>query len=197
MTIFSHQKLRLLKAFSMPEVILSVFILSVGLVSVVAVMSGSLRHSLTSRDEIIASGLAQEGIELVRNNRDNDFTVAGHNGFTHFGANRHCRVDWDDLVTADLTCYGSKNLDDYRLVYSGGLYSHTAGGSNKYYRYIYVRFRESAGADRATVRSFVFWGNSAATTDATLASFNNNGTTSSCDLEHACVFTETFLTAWK
>ena len=196
MKIFFHFKTCSLKAFSMPEVILSVFILSVGLVSVVAVMSGSLRHSLTSRDEIIASGLAQEGIELVRNNRDNDFTVAGHNGFTHFGVNRHCRVDWDDLVTADLTCYASKTLDDYRLVYSGGLYSNTEG-SGKYYRYIYVRFRETAGTDRATVRSFVFWENSVATAAATLASFANNGTTSSCNLEHACVFTETFLTAWK
>lgn len=200
MKIFFRRKPRVLKAFSMPEVILSVFILSVGLMTIVAVMAGSLRYTMVSRDEIIATGLAQEGVELVRNNRDNDLTVAGHNGFTRFStSNRHCRIDWNDNITANLDCANSKTLANYLLTYSSGMYSHggAGAGNGKYYRYVYVRFRETAGADRATVRSFVFWANKTTNPQSTLNGFGNNGNASGCNLAHACVFSETFLTAWK
>jgi prepilin-type N-terminal cleavage/methylation domain-containing protein len=61
------------KGFSLMEVMLAVFVLSVGLVAIIGLISSSIRNSIDSRDTIIASELAQEGVELVRNIRDNNF----------------------------------------------------------------------------------------------------------------------------
>lgn len=193
------QKKKNLKAFSMPEVILSVFILSVGLVTIVAVMVGSLRFALNNRDTIIATELAQEGTELVRNIRDNDF-ASGGTGFASFSGNRHCYLDWN----SGLTCNGSKGtLSRYTLGYSGGMYGHGVGGGGKFSRYVYINYNGGAN-ERATVRSFVFWGGNVPGASGsmidpanTLSSFEGSGNTAGCNLAHLCVFTETFLTPWR
>ncbi|MFZ3031731.1 MAG: hypothetical protein WA082_01725 [Candidatus Moraniibacteriota bacterium] len=191
------QKQKSLKAFSMPEVLLSVFILSIGLVTIVAVMAGSLRAALGSQNTIIATELAQEGTELVRNVRDNDF-VAGGTGFSDFGGH-HCRID----LSSPLTCSGSKGaLSQYALGYSGGVYATSVGASEKFYRYIYINYTGGSN-ERATVRSFVFWGGDvygalpAINPANTLSSFEGSGNTAGCNSTHLCVFTETFLTPWK
>lgn len=197
--IFSlMQKKKNLKAFSMPEVLLSVFILSIGLVTIVAVMAGSLRAALGSQNAIIATELAQEGTELVRNVRDNDF-ASGGTGFAAFSGHRHCRIDWSSA----LACNGSKGaLSQYALGYSGGMYTSAPGTTEKFYRYVYINYT-SGGNERATVRSFVFWGGDvsgalpAINPADTLSSFEGSGNTAGCNLTHLCVFTETFLTPWK
>lgn len=199
MIFFPTQKKKNLKAFSMPEVILSVFILSIGLVTIVAVMVGSLRFAMNNRDTIIATELAQEGTELVRNVRDND-VASGGTGFTSFSGNRHCFISWN----SGLTCNGSKGtLSRYTLAYAGGMYQHGPGASGKFSRYVYINYTGGAN-ERATVRSFVFWGgnvpgSTSSTIDPadTLTSFENSGNVSGCNLAHLCVFTETFLTPWR
>ena len=56
--------------FSLIEVLVALFVLSLGVSAVFLLMSKSLRSSMDARDQIIASQLAQEGIELVRNLKD-------------------------------------------------------------------------------------------------------------------------------
>lgn len=73
MRIFGKNKPKKRKAFSFIEVVISIFIISVGLVSSIALISVSLRDSIDSRKQMIASLLAQEGAELVRNIRDNNW----------------------------------------------------------------------------------------------------------------------------
>jgi len=177
------------KAFSTPEVLFSAFILVIGLVTIVAVLSGSLRNTLASRDAVIASELAQEGIELVRNVRDNDF-AAGNPGFSRFSTlNSNCRVDWND-GSASLDCTSSQGLASrYYLQLSGGAYGHYNTNPERFSRYIYVNYTNSGG-ERATVRSFVYWGVPAHPADLA------NGNPQNCKLTTNCIFTETFLTAW-
>lgn len=180
------------RAFSTPEVLLSVFILATGLVTIVAVMSGSLGYSLRNQDAIVATELAQEGVELVRNVRDNDF-VAGNNGFTHFSNQHNCRVSWDDDATADIDCAanGSRPSNTparYYLQYSGGLYKHTGGAQERFSRYIYINTTGSSDNERAEVRSFVYWGTFVPADD---------GSSTGCAEAAQCIFTESFLTAWK
>lgn len=198
-----------LKAFSMPEVLLSVFVLTTGLTTIVAVMSGSLRFALNNRDTIIATELAQEGIELVRNVRDNDF-ASGGNGFPSAAfdtAKPHCRADWNDPVTS-LRCRASRGGTGpasvrYDLTVGGtGLYAHSGSGAGqgKFSRYIYLDYDNTAGNENALVRSFVYWGSFAisaineATGDSSpcVKQFDATG-----HITGGCVFTETFLTAWK
>lgn len=179
-----------LRAFSTPEVLLSIFLVSIGLVTIMAVMSQSLRYSYKNQDVIIATDLAQEGIELIRNVRDNNFATGG-TGFAAFSSNRHCRIDWNDS-SASLDCQGSQGTASrYYLQYAGSpaTYAHFGTGEGRYSRYIYIDYTNNAQGERALVRSFVFWGN------GTLPPTNGNA--SGCTNATSCVFSETFLTAWK
>lgn len=176
----------------MLEVLLSVFVMSVGLMVIVAVINGSLTFSYDTRDNIIATELAQEGIELVRNVRDNDL-AAGNDGFTSFSGNRHCRIDWNDAV-GSLDCNGGRGaVTRYYLQDSGGLYSHANVTEERYSRFVYIEYNSGGGVKRATVRSFVVWGEFTTET----ANIPNNGDPARCNNSTSCVYTETFLTAWQ
>ena len=83
--------------FSLGEVLLAGFVLTVGLLSISALMAKSLKNSFENRDSIIAVELAQEGVELVRNVRDNSF-IADADGFAKFSGNKHCRIDYNDPI---------------------------------------------------------------------------------------------------
>ncbi len=174
--------------FSTPEVLLSIFVVAIGMVTIMTVMSSALRYSYSNQDIIIGTDLAQEGIELVRNVRDNNF-ASGGTGFALFSNQRHCRIDWDDASTA-LDCQAAQGLvSRYNLNYTNGLYSHAAGlAAGRYNRYIFIDY-SSGGGEQALVRSFVFWGNGSLPP--------NNGNPSSCTTANSCVFSETFFTAWK
>lgn len=180
------------KGFSLLEVLLSVFVMSVGLMVIVAVINGSLAYSYDTRDNIIATELAQEGVELVRNVRDNDFAQL-NDGFTDFDGNEHCRIDWDDAVTS-LDCIGGRGAESrYYLQYAGGLYAHINTTEERYSRFIYIGYQSGGGVKRAVVRSFVVWGDFTTGT----GDIPNNGDPARCNLSTSCVYTETFLTAWR
>ena len=120
------------KGFSLIEVLISLLILSTGIAAVVLLMMQSIRSSQTSRDQIIASMLAQEGIELMRNYRDNNTSSFNTTGIA--SAENDCRMD----ITM-----GAINLGDFLidcnvnsekgLYLSGNFFSHTVNGTAKFY----------------------------------------------------------------
>lgn len=179
---------RKLKGFLLTEAILSLFVLTVGLVSVVALISSSLKDSFNSRDTIIAVELAQEGAELVRNVRDNGFLNSSSNPFYKFDpTSKHCRIDYTVNVSANLNCSSGLQADSaYVLKYSGGFYQYGGGTTTKFSRYVYVDYN---GSDTAKVRSFVYWG--------ATPNFGGGGNTSVCTVFQKCVFTEITLTNWR
>lgn len=65
-TIIPRQK----RGFSIGEVLISSFLLLVGITAATALIVQDMREAFDARDTIIAAQLAQEGIELVRNVRD-------------------------------------------------------------------------------------------------------------------------------
>lgn len=171
------------RGFSFGETLLAVFVLSIGLLTVVKLFQLSINQSIFLRDATIASALAQEGIELVRNVRDNDF-VEGGTGFADFSSNRHCYVAVDD---ADLNCFSSQSgTSRYTLVYQGGQYVSTSG-TGKFRRYIYIDY--SSSNLTATVKSFVTWGG--------VSLPPSSGSTTNCKIQNKCVYTETLLTNWN
>ncbi len=62
------------KGFSIGEVMVAAFILLFGIVSAIFLTARSINQIGSSRDAIVATSLAQEGTELVRNVRDNSVT---------------------------------------------------------------------------------------------------------------------------
>ncbi len=195
--ILSHMffQKKLQKGFSTPEVVLSIFIVSVGMMAIMALMTSSLRYSYQSQDVIIATALAQEGLELVRNIRDNDFADGG----TGFPASmfdrrdRYCRTDWDDTQVwcrrADWNNVTTPTRYDLQL--ATGLYDHggVGQGQGEYSRYLYIEYDDTAGQENALVRSFVVWGGGLVPPD--------DGNSSQCTTANSCVFLETTLTSWK
>lgn len=63
-------KIKTQKGFSLMEVLAAVFVLSVGMLAVIGLQTKTIITSFENRDSIMAAGLAQEGVELVRNIRD-------------------------------------------------------------------------------------------------------------------------------
>lgn len=120
----SKKKIQNRSGFMMIEAVFSIFIVGVILVTFMAVMASSYRTEFAKRDLIVASNLAQEGIEIVRNIRDNNwkatpakkafeapFPVDGPHGF-----------DYEDN-----TVYSSSSCSVLRG-HTGGFYNCPAGG---------------------------------------------------------------------
>jgi len=78
------------KGFTLVEIIISVFIISIGVMGAFSVLQKVVVSSSVSSDKLVAAYLAQEGIELVRNIRDSswidgqawDIYIVGE-GFTY------------------------------------------------------------------------------------------------------------------
>lgn len=183
-----------LAGFSIGEVLLAAFVLTSGLMATSALMATSLRNSFETRDAIIATQLAQEGVELVRNVRDNDFANGG-DGFDDFSNEKHCRIDYEPT---DLDCVSTappSNMVSYHLQYSSGFYRH-GGSGEKFSRYIYIDYDDTAGEKKALVRSFVYWGDGTGGTFA-IGDVGGNGNSAQCTAAKKCVYTEVTLTSWS
>lgn len=176
----------------MTESILSLFVLTTGLLSVTALIIGSLRTSFDNRDVIVGVELSQEGAEIVRNVRDNGFLKNSSNPFEKFSStNKNCRISYDALY-AGIDCTSSIS-GDYSLKYdTSGFYQHNSGSPTKFSRYLFVDY----DGTKATVKSFVFWGGASAGM-FTVGDAGTTGNTTNCTVSKKCVFTEISLANWK
>ncbi len=79
------------KGFSLVEVIIAIFIITIGVTGAMSLMVYSISSVAVSKSKIIAVSLAQEGIEVVRNIRDTNWIEA---------------ADWDDGLNSAVDCPG-------------------------------------------------------------------------------------------
>ena len=206
------------KGFSLLEGVLAIFILTMGILPVAGLITSSSRISLQARDAITAAGLSQEGVELVRNVRDNNLAqvnggASGADGFNYFPVlaavgNAYCRIDSDYSYSypggKDVDCtYSSAGDSAFQLkTKSDDFYAHTGANSSKFYRQIVIT-PGTAGSGTAdnrimTVTSFVWWGNPSAfdtsgyprpSTSASAGKF--------CTVSRNCVFAQVTLSLWQ
>lgn len=178
------------KGFTIGEVVLSSFVMTLGIVSVLGLITFSFQSSVESQNLIVASELAQEGVELVRNIRDNalvDKIATGSPtdvfsvGNWPAGVNSRCIIDYNDVA---LSC-GDPNP---QLVLTGGFYGHSAG-AGRFYRLL--KIDHTGGSDTARVKSFVTWQNPESNLNGV------GGDTAWCTIANKCTYTEVFLTEWK
>jgi len=116
--------------FTLLETIVAVGLIVVGLVSALALITTSLFYVSNIQDRLAAANLAAEGIEVVRNIRDNNWlqNKAWNNGL----ANGDYQVAYDSMLLSSYT--GSPLLFD-----SGtGLYSYASGAVTLYVRKISI-----------------------------------------------------------
>ncbi len=117
------------RGFTLVEAIVALVVLSVALIPVLQLSDSSLRAATTIRDDMIAAGLAQEGIEVVRTIRDANW----FNGqaFATGLANGTYRVEWN---STSLISLGSNPP----LKLNNGVYNYTTGADTQFYRTITI-----------------------------------------------------------
>lgn len=86
--------------FTILEVAVSLFVITMGILGIMTLVNQSLRVKDINKNRVIASQLAQEGIEIVRANRDNNWLDKKdwHQGILQDGT---YIVDYEDDVKND------------------------------------------------------------------------------------------------
>ncbi len=181
------------KGFSLGEVLLSLAVLTAGIVPILGALLGALTTSLKNQDTIIAAGLAQEGIELVVNVRDNGVLSSASSAFVGFpNGNQTCRIDINalalsDPVTNQIECGGGgiQYYFDLSVEPSNKVYVHD-NAQGKFKRKIFIFL--PPGRDEAFVTSAVYWG----AYDPTHSTVDTD-----CTALNDCVRAQTVLRPWK
>jgi hypothetical protein len=145
------------KGFLLPDVMIAVFVTVTTLVVIIAVLAPLFKSEFFKRDEIIATGLAQEGIELVRNMRDNNWkatpSVDAFRGL--FPVNNSNPGRCTDYLQAALGAFPVCNNNNEHLSPNGsGLY--ISGSSGKFIRKINISDNGSGSVNRK-VDSSISW----------------------------------------
>lgn len=174
-----HNRKGVQPGFSILETLLASFVLVVGLVAAVQIFAPIMQTMGLTRDRIVAVGLAQEGVELVKNVRDHNMLLSGQD-FTArgIGGATYCIDTYSFTDNSNVTAScgsGALQLQNKRYV-------HSAGTSTGFRRYIRT---DSSVNDSLHVVSFVTW-------DDTAIPNNINV----CTLKNQCAFTQITLTDW-
>lgn len=165
--------------FAMLEVMLSFFLITVGIIASLALIGGGIKQSAEAKNQSIANGLAQEGVELVRNIRDNNW-ASGFVSFAKITSNSNvCRIDKDYAYPADMLCDNSSKI---LKIDANGVYQHSAGTDTKFKRKIIT----STGVP-LIITSLVWWGN---------IDFSAATDTANCTVMNSCVYAGVSLSRW-
>lgn len=124
------------EGFSLAEVIVAIFIITIGITGSLSLISYSISSAAVGKSQIIATSLAQEGMEIIRNIRDSNWLED---------------VDWDDglvppsfdctagcLVQYDSTSLLSLSGNPVLQINSNGLYQYGSGTNTHFKRKITI-----------------------------------------------------------
>lgn len=106
--------------FTLIEVLVSIFIFAIAFTATSFMLTTNLRSAAAVRDDFIASGLAQEGIEIVRSIRDRDWFLLNAFG-TSIPDGTH-RVQWSSQSLIALGTNPNLKKD-----VSNGIFSYDSG----------------------------------------------------------------------
>jgi len=150
------------RGFTLLEVIIAIFLLTVGIVGIFVVINKTMSLMAASPSKLIAAYLAQEGIEIVRNIRDTNW-VEGAPSWDEGLEDGDYEVDYDDLaLTPCPDPCGMSNLSFLRIN-NDGFYNYDSGTeATKFKRKITISNKTDLDGDpttfeRMTVTVTVFW----------------------------------------
>jgi type II secretory pathway pseudopilin PulG len=121
-------------AFSILEVIVAIFIITLGMVGVSSLVVQNIRAQYIDKNVLTASGLAQEGLELVRNVRDLNWLTSG-NAWTQNLLDTYS-IDYRGSINQAVDSINDVGAKLY--VNGAGFYTHAAAGNTPtgFYRLI-------------------------------------------------------------
>ncbi|MDX1535469.1 MAG: prepilin-type N-terminal cleavage/methylation domain-containing protein [Candidatus Spechtbacterales bacterium] len=111
------------KGFTLLEVLISIFVLTVGVGSMLVLISDSLQTISATRNSVVAANLAQEGIEVVRGIRDSNW-IDGNAYDTGITDGSYC-VNFDSIslinCAPDFDMYWNDGTSRYSHVSTSAL----------------------------------------------------------------------------
>jgi prepilin-type N-terminal cleavage/methylation domain-containing protein len=147
------------RGFTLLETMVAVTLLAVAIVAPMQLTTQSLATAYYARDEITAFYLAQEGLEVVRNIRDNNILVDSQGGATvnllnGIPINTPFRVDTTVTYTPSNqppTCSGDPGGNCIPLQTDGTLYNYSGGTPTQFTRSLVACFVQPGGVCNSTV----------------------------------------------
>lgn len=106
------------KGFTLVETLVALVILTVALIPILNLSSGAARVSASIQDNLVASGLAQEGVEVVRAIRDTNWF--NNRAFDSGLSDGAYRIEWNSTILLALGGNPALNLNNGQYTYSGG-----------------------------------------------------------------------------
>ena len=160
MKLFFRKNLALNSGFTLLEALIAISIFTTSILALLSIMTNGIANTNYAKNKIVASYLAEEGVERVRNMRDN--LVLFHSegsqvGWDEFqalvspGCDDGCRLDDADLnnlIECEESCPA--------LLYdaTSGKYNYSSGVGSGYVRTIQA---ELFGVDEIKISSSVSW----------------------------------------
>lgn len=149
--------------FSIIEILVWVFIFTLGLLSVFLMLQWSVNMNEYSKNEIMAANLAREGLDLVKNTRDTNFAelnawdIINPNNYAwdRFEIDTYYKVEnnfedgqfgvkyekinnfdeWKDVINTNMQDYRLYLDEDWKYIYDNWSVNNTA---TPFYRYIKI-----------------------------------------------------------
>ena len=134
--------------FGLLGVIISVFIITVGLTAILSLANMSLKGASAGKMRLIASGLTQEGIEIIRNMREVELDWDDWYEDAEIVAGGDYRVQYDN---SNLMAFSNTVL---KLDTTTGLYQYDIGEDTIFKRKITLT---KVSSDQVDVRVEVSW----------------------------------------
>jgi type II secretory pathway pseudopilin PulG len=147
-----------LAGFSLLETIVVLFIVSVGLLGIVNLTISSLKAQTLNRNTLIAYQLSQEGLELIRNVRDNNWLAdrAWDYGITGTATGTKYKVDFSNFWPVEVN-----DIDEATLQLASstnpGFYLHDPASPNSLFSRMITITIATTTAASSTVESLVQW----------------------------------------
>jgi prepilin-type N-terminal cleavage/methylation domain-containing protein len=150
------------KGFTLLEIIVSLFIVTVGMGGVFIVIQRSFTIMSISGSRLVAANLAQEGIEVIRNIRDTNWLEGGSVAWDEGFAENNYQVQYDDnkskLPVAICSPNPCDNYDDtgfkFLKIDANGFYNYDTGDATKFKRRVTISDKT---ADSMKITVDVIW----------------------------------------
>ena len=152
----THSTQSLERGFTLVETLVAITLLAIALIGPFVAVQNAVQASYVARDQLIASQLAQEGVEYVRSVRDNNYLASpqrtwmdGLSSYQCYGEDpdQYCHVDptqgdihGDSPNHSAMQSYSSISSLPYLYLASSGLYNQQDVGSpTRFKRLIQLR----------------------------------------------------------
>jgi|SRR3989338_1498623 len=152
------------KGFSLLEMIAAVMILTIGVSAIAGLINSTISSSRGIEERIIATYLAQEGVEVIRNIRDTSW-IEGENWDEDLDGPNCNELDSSGCPVIGTVRYDStsifiiSNPNNWKLMWDGTRYVHNLSGGI-FSRHIELTYANDPGGDRALkIKSIVEWRN--------------------------------------